>query len=147
MSDDFLPDLPDPEAILERAVSTAEQRLQHFTTIRDQADAEIEAARAVIDRLTGQAPQRGVGAPKPVNPATMRSILESIARHPQGCYASTVAADIGKGASTVLNAYRAAERDGLVKLESRRHGRKRATITDAGLEYLTAPAAPEGVTA
>jgi hypothetical protein len=131
-----LPVLPDFDKLVEDARAV----LAHATQQRDSWQARVDLAQKYIDRLSGTPATRraspGEARPKPVSEPTFRSIMNKLAAHRYATVETLRAA--GASTSTINAAMATAVQRGFADRE-RRGQRFRYTITEAGLEYVTAP--------
>lgn len=129
-SDVELPDLIDLEDIRARA----EKRIAHFIPIRDEAQAEIDRAEAVLLKLRGKKPRRKAVTTKQVVENTYCQLLTALGTH---CWAiDTLAAKSGFSHSTVSVYSAEAERRGDVTREKRGRGLK-LRLTEQGMDLVT----------
>jgi hypothetical protein len=130
-----VPALPDPQVILANAKTAAQKRIAYFTEMRDTAQAEIDAATAVLSQLCGAKQQRRSGTHN-VKEETYRACLIALGNHD---YAGvvTVEGETGLSNSTVHRALAKAERNGHATSEVRARNRLRYRITEDGMEAIT----------
>lgn len=125
-----LPELPDIEA----ARQAARIRLEHFTRIRDEAQAEINKANAWLNGIkpVHKTPARN----KTITVAALKAVLTAIGNH-DGASAETVAKECGYSTSYTHQIAKHAEREGLITRTRRQRNRFVLRLTDAGTELVT----------
>lgn len=137
MTDDRLPPLPTLATIAELR-RDAETILAHWTGIRDDAQKHMDEAQKILTALSGDRPGRNLIDKRPSVDA-QRRVLEFLADRTSPSKTSGIAGALGYSPGYICEILRVHEREGLVTTQRHHHG-IRASITTAGIEFLTRPA-------
>jgi predicted transcriptional regulator len=115
----------------------AREAVEYWTGKVSHAQAELEKAEAILERLSGKPASSRSGANYKVKDEVLLRVLSALAngspRKPTG-----IAGDAGCSVSHVNGALRELARRGYSVREKHHHG-FRHQITDAGMEWLTNP--------
>lgn len=126
-----IPDLPSFDEL--RQIAT--RRLEFYTSVRDQAQEQVDTAQRVIDMLNGTPAPENRPEVSRVSDRAYVQVLKALSKHEYAAVV-TLKGEAGLSPSQTNRALRLGEQNKHVSVQRRAAGKHRYALTDRGKAYV-----------